>query len=145
MNLCQSVMAKGLGTRFTRIDSAVFAHGIIRTQGAIPVLISGAIGNLKKRYHQCQHGLRTPCPFTGLKISCARPKIYLHIVADKKMIYISKMGFLCRHKRFWRGTKSSQSFGLAQKIWTGTINFWDLWNVKAIIKFYSKKYILNFY
>jgi hypothetical protein len=41
-------MAKGLGTRFTRIDSAVFAHGIIRTQGAILVLISGAIGDLKK-------------------------------------------------------------------------------------------------
>ena len=55
MNLCQSVITKGLGTRFTRIDSAVFAHGIIGTQGAVLVLISGAIGNLKKRYHQCQY------------------------------------------------------------------------------------------
>ena len=106
MNLCQSVMAKGLGTRFTRIDSAVFAHGIIRTQGAIPVLISGAIGNLKKRY-QCQHGLRTPCPFTGLKISCARPKIYLHIVADtiffcrkKRRFVFTKIGFCADTKVF---------------------------------------------
>ena len=27
---------------------------------------------------------------------------------------------MCRHKSFWRGTKCSQIFGLAQKIWTGT-------------------------
>ena len=30
---------------------------------------------------------------------------------------------MCRHKSFWRGTKCSQIFGLAQKIWTGTKHF----------------------
>ena len=44
---------------------------------------------------------------------CARQKNDLHSV--KK--------FLCRHKSFWRGTKCSLIFGLAQKIWTGTKHF----------------------
>ena len=30
---------------------------------------------------------------------------------------------MCRHKWFWRGTKGSQIFELAQKIWTGTKHF----------------------
>ena len=30
---------------------------------------------------------------------------------------------MCQHKRFWRGTKCSQIFGLAQKIWTSTKRF----------------------
>ena len=30
---------------------------------------------------------------------------------------------MCWHKSFWRGTKCSQIFGLAQKIWPGTKNF----------------------
>ena len=30
---------------------------------------------------------------------------------------------MCRHKKFWRGTKCSQIFGLAQTIWTGTKHF----------------------
>ena len=30
---------------------------------------------------------------------------------------------MCRHKSFWRGTKWSQIFGPAQKIWTGTKHF----------------------
>ena len=33
---------------------------------------------------------------------------------------------MCRHKSFWRGTKFSQIFGLAQKIWTGTKHGWHL-------------------
>ena len=30
---------------------------------------------------------------------------------------------MCRHQSFWRGTKCSQIFGVAQKIWTGTKHF----------------------
>ena len=81
-------------------------------------------------------GSLMPCPFTGPKMFCAGPiflcqtKIFFtycgshkNFVPDKKMICIQKNCFLCRHKSFWRGTKCSQIFGLAQKIWTGTKHF----------------------
>ena len=45
---------------------------------------------------------------------CARKKDGLHSV---KLI-------LGQHKSFWRSTKCSQIFGLAQKIWIGTKYFW---------------------
>ena len=44
-------------------------------------------------------------------------------VPDKMMICIQLNWFLCRHKRFWRGTKCSQIFGLAQNIWTSSKHF----------------------
>ena len=44
---------------------------------------------------------------------CARQKDDLHSV---KLVF-------CGHKSFWRGTKCSQIFGLAQKIWIGTKHF----------------------
>ena len=64
--------------------------------------------------------------FGLVQIFCARPNIYVnrycgshkHFVPDKKMICIQ-----CRHKCFWRGTKCSQLFGLAQKVWTGKKHF----------------------
>ena len=77
-----------------------------------------------------------PCPFTGPKMFCAGPNflsqpknlftfcaIHKHFVPDKKMICIQQNCFLCRRKSFWRGTKCSQIFWLAQKIWTGTKHF----------------------
>jgi hypothetical protein len=76
-----------------------------------------------------------PCPFTGPKMFWAG-----RFVPDKKFIYILwqsqtfcarqkdalhsvKLFFLCPHKSFRGGTKCSQIFGLAQKIWTGTKHF----------------------
>ena len=41
----------------------------------------------------------------------------------KRWFAFSKNWFLCRHKSFWRGTKCSQIFVLAQKIWTSTKHF----------------------
>ena len=51
-----------------------------------------------------------PCPFTGSKIFCARPKIYLHIVAvtnilcqkkddlhSVKLVFVPAQKFLKRH------------------------------------------------
>ena len=77
-----------------------------------------------------------PCPFTGPKMFCAGPNFlsqpknlltycasHKHFDPDKKMICIQQNWFLWRHKSFWRGTKCSQIFGLAQKIWTGTKHF----------------------
>ena len=44
--------------------------------------------------------------------------------SQKDDLHSVKLVFVCRrHKRFWRGTKCSQSFGLAQKIWTGSKHF----------------------
>ena len=53
---------------------------------------------------------------------------------------------MCRHKSFWRDTKCSQIFGLAQKIWTGTKHFetckrtrhnWLLIQTRSFILFFS--------
>ena len=41
-------------------------------------------------------------------------------LATQKDDFHSVKLLFCRHKRFWRATKCNQSFGLAQKIWTGT-------------------------
>ena len=88
----------------------------------------------------CRHKktiLLMPCPFTGPKMFCASPnifwaspKIWLHLMPvtnilcrTKRWFAFSKIGFLCRHKSFWGGTKYSQIFGLVQKIWTGTKHF----------------------
>ena len=80
--------------------------------------------------------LLMPCPFTGPKKFCSGPNFlsqhknlftycasHKHFVPDKKMICIQQNCFLCWHKSFWRGTKYSQIFGLAQKIWTITKHF----------------------
>ena len=77
-----------------------------------------------------------PCPFIGPKMFRAGPNFFSnpkslftyfashkHFVPDKKMICIQQNCFLCQHKSFWRSTKCSQIFGLAQKIWTGTKRF----------------------
>ena len=50
----------------------------------------------------CPFTLQVPKCFRLVQIFCARSKSYLH---------------------FWRGTKCSPIFGLAQKIWTGTKRF----------------------
>ena len=89
--------------------------------------------NIRKGTYKCR---LMPCPSTGPKFFCAGPNFlsqpknltafsasHKHFVPDKKMICIQQNWFLCRHKSFWKGTKCSQIFGLAQKIWTGTKNF----------------------
>ena len=82
---------------------------------------------LKTKYdqycHFCLVLLQVPNFFVPVQIFWASPKIYIHFLPDKKRICIQKNWFLCRYKRFWRGTKCSQIFGLAQKIWTGTKHF----------------------
>ena len=74
----------------------------------------------------------TKC-FLPVQIVCVGPKIYLYnapvtnitniLYQTKRWFAFSKIGFWCRHKSFWRGTKCSQIFGLAQKICTGTKHF----------------------
>ena len=77
-----------------------------------------------------------PRPFTGPKMFWAGPNFlcqtknlfthcgrHKHFVPDKKMICIHYNWFLCQHRSFWRGTKCSQIFGLAQKIWIVTKHF----------------------
>ena len=53
---------------------------------------------------------------------------------DKKMICIQYNCFFCRHKSFWRGTKCSQLFGLAQKNLDRHKTFWDLQKDKAWVR-----------
>ena len=63
------------------------------------------------------------------KFFCQTKHIFTHcgsykcFVPDKKMICIQLNWFLCLRKSFWRGNKCSQSFGLTQKIRTGTKHF----------------------
>ena len=70
-----------------------------------------------------------PCPFTGPKnfgldqILCARPIFFFYILWQSQTFCARENWFLCRHKSFWRGTKCSLIFGLAQKIWTSTKHF----------------------
>ena len=66
-----------------------------------------------------------PFSFTSPKTFCARPKIFLPIVAVTfcaRQKYSVKLSFVLAQK-FKRGTKCSQIFGLAQKIWTATKHF----------------------
>ena len=67
--------------------------------------------------------------FRLVQIFCARPKIYLHNVAvtnilfrQKDDLHSIKLVFVPA-QCFWRGTKCSQIFGLAQKIWISTKHF----------------------
>ena len=65
-----------------------------------------------------------PCPFTGPKMFWAGP----NFLCQTKNLFTN---ILCSTKRlfafskivFCAGTKCSQIFGLAQKIWTGTKHF----------------------
>ena len=70
-----------------------------------------------------------PSPFTGSKIFCARPKIYLHIVAvtnilcqTKRWFALSKIGFCASTKVFEEALNSVKFlgwlkvFGLAKNI-----------------------------
>ena len=77
------------------------------------------------------------CPFTGPKMFWAGPNflcqtknLFTYILWQSQMFCARQKNdlhsvkfFLCRHKSFWRGTKCSQTLGLAQKIWTGTKHF----------------------
>ena len=38
-------------------------------------------GKIMVSYDDNENETLVPCPFTGPKIFCARPKVYLHIVA----------------------------------------------------------------
>ena len=74
--------------------------------------------------------LLMPCPFTGPKIFCARPKIYLHIVAvtnilcqTKIWFAFSKIGFCAGTKVFEEALNAVKFFEPAQKIWIGTKHF----------------------
>ena len=73
-----------------------------------------------------------PCPFTGPKMFCAGPNflsqpnnLFTHCqtfcARQKDDLHLVKLVFV--PASFWRGTKCSQIFGLAQKIWTGTKHF----------------------
>ena len=80
-----------------------------------------------------------PCPFTGPKMFWTGPNFLCqnknlstycpdivavkNILCQKKDDLHSVKLFLCRHKSFFKGTKCSQIFGLAQKIWTDTKHF----------------------
>ena len=63
-----------------------------------------------------------PCPFTGPKNFCARPKIYLHIVAvtkilcqTKRQFAFSKIGFCAGNKVFEEALNTVKFFGCLQK------------------------------
>ena len=50
---------------------------------------------------------------------------------------------MCQHKSFWRGTKSSQIFGLTYKIWTGTKHFATCKRTRHIMNLKASKYFAN--
>ena len=89
------------------------------------------LGSRTKFYTgSCLVFLQVPKFFVLVQIFWASSKIYLHIVPvtnilcqTKRWFAFSKIGFLCQYKSFWRGTKCSQIFRLAQKIWTSTKRF----------------------
>jgi hypothetical protein len=68
-----------------------------------------------------------PCPFTGPKMFCARPKIYLHIVVVTNILSQTKRWFAFSKIGFCAGTKGFEealnAAGLAQKNLTGTKHF----------------------
>ena len=72
-----------------------------------------------------------PCPFTGPKMFWAGPNFLCQtknlvtniLCQTKRWFAFSKIGFCAGTKTFWRGTKCSQIFGLAQKIWKSTKHF----------------------
>ena len=77
-----------------------------------------------------------PCPFESRKMFCASPNFlsqtknlftyggsYKHFLPEKKMICIQWSWYFCRHKSVWKGTRCSQIFGFAQKIWTSSKHF----------------------
>ena len=63
-----------------------------------------------------------PCPFTGPKKFCARPKIYLHIVAvtnifcqTKRCFAFSKIGFYAGTKGFEEALNAFKYLGWLKK------------------------------
>ena len=66
--------------------------------------------------------LQVPKCFGLVRIFCARQKD-LHIVAVTNILCQTKRWMAFSKISFWRGTKCSQIFGLAQNIWTSTKHF----------------------
>ena len=77
-----------------------------------------------------------PCPFTGPKMFCAGPNFLSQpknltafsassktFVPAQKPILLNANHLFVWHKMFVTGTKWSEIFGLAQKIWTGIKHF----------------------
>jgi hypothetical protein len=70
-----------------------------------------------------------PCPFTDPKTFWAGPNILYHtknlftFLARQKDDLLSVKLFFVPARKFFRGTKYSQIFGLAQTIWTGKKHF----------------------
>ena len=96
----------------------------------------------------CLVPLQVPKCFGLVQIFCARPKIYLHILAVTNILYQTKRWFAFSKIVFCAGTKvfeealfkGSQIFGLAQKIWTGTKHFGTCKRTRHT----SSIYIFNF-
>ena len=70
-----------------------------------------------------------PCPFTGPKVFCARPKFYLHIVAvtnilcqTKRWFAFSKIG-LCASTKVFEEALNAVKFLDWQKIFGAAQNF----------------------
>ena len=95
------------------------------------MLLCAGCANVKCIFYKlCLVLLQVPKCFGLVQIFCARPKIYLHIVAvtndlcqTKRWFAFRKIGFCAGTKVFEEALNAVKFFRLAQKIWTSTKHF----------------------